>query len=121
MRNLLRRRRLQRLRRSLIGKTFVEIKNGIGITHQVLWVGQSRFGEKHIRIGLKSSNRTAMRWIPHNAFTTNSQRSLYGFECRRRNQASGLERPERRKTHHPLEATPLAPSVAESTEASAGA
>ena len=49
MRNLLRKRRLQRLRRSLIGKTFVEIKNGIGITHQVLWVGQSRFGEKGIK------------------------------------------------------------------------
>ena len=89
MRNLLRRRRLQRLRRSLIGKTFVEIKNGIGITHQVLWVGQSRFGEKHIRIGLKSSNRTAMRWIPHNAFTANSQQPKIALWLRMQKAESG--------------------------------
>ena len=113
MRDLLRRRRLQRLRRSLIGKTFVEIKNGIGITHQVLWVGQSRFGEKGIKVGIKSSNRATVRWIPHSAFAMNSQKALYGFECRRQNQVNGLEQPERRTQHNPLETAPLAPSVAE--------
>lgn len=99
----------------------MEIKNGIGITHQVLWVGQSRFGEQRIRVGIKSSNRNAVRWIPFNAFAANSQRSLYGFECRRRNQASGLKQPDRRKVHHSLEALPLAPSVSELSAASAGA
>ena len=113
MKNFIRKRRLQRLRRSLIGKTFVEINNGLGITHQVLWVGQSRFGEKRIKVGIKSSNRAAVRWIPHNAFAVNSQRALYGFECRRQNQVNGLKQPERRKGHNPVETAPLAPSVAE--------
>jgi hypothetical protein len=54
----LRKRRLQRLQRSLIGKTFVEINNGIGITHQVLWVGQSRSEKSALK--LASSHLTGL-------------------------------------------------------------
>ena len=84
MKHFLRRKRLQRLRKSLVGKTFVEIKNGRGITHRILWVSQSLFGDKPVRVGIKSSNRTAVRWVPHHTFAAASQRAAYGFECRRR-------------------------------------
>ena len=115
MKQFLRRRRLQRLRKSLVGKTFVEIKNGRGITHRILWVGQSRFGDKPVRVGIKSSNRTAVRWVPHHTYAAASQKAVYGFECRRRQEATELGHRERRQ---PLlagrESVPNAPSVAES-------
>ena len=115
MKQFLRRRRLQRLRKSLVGKTFVEIKNGRGITHRILWVGQSRFGDKPVRVGIKSSNRTAVRWIPHHTYVAANQKAVYGFECRRRQEVTELGHRERRQ---PLlaerESVPNAPSVAES-------
>ena len=115
MKQFLCRKRLQRLGKSLVGKTFVEIKNGRGITHRVLWVSQSRFGDKPVRVGIKSSNRTAVRWVPHQTFAAASQRAVYGFECRRRQEITELGHRERRQ---PLlaghESLPNAPCVAES-------
>lgn len=58
MRNFLRKRRLQHLRRSLIGKTFVEIKNGLGITHQVLWAGSLALEKSALK--LASSHLTGL-------------------------------------------------------------
>ena len=57
MKNLLRQKRLQRLRKSLMGKTLVQVKNGLGITHRILWVGQSRFGDKPVRVGITDHPR----------------------------------------------------------------
>lgn len=98
-----------------MGKTFVEIKNGRGITHRILWVSQSRFGDKPIRVGIKSSNRAAVRWVPHHTFAAASQRAVYGFECRRRQKVADLAHAERRQ---PLSiergSVPDVPSVAES-------
>jgi hypothetical protein len=115
MKHFLRRKRLQRLRKSLVGKTFVEIKNGRGITHRILWVSQSRFGDKPVRVGIKSSNRTAVRWVPHPTFEAASHRAVYGFECRRRQKVADLAQAERRQ---PLsvgrESVPDVPAVAES-------
>ena len=111
----MRRKRLQRLRQSLVGKTFVEIKNGRGITHRILWVRQSHFGDKPICVGIKSSNRAAVRWVPHYTFAAASQRAVYGFECRRRQKVADLAHAERRQ---PLSiehgSVPDVPSVAES-------
>ena len=115
MKHFLRRKRLQRLRKSLVGKTFVEIKNGRGITHRILWVSQSLFGDKPVRVGIKSSNRTAVRWVPHHTYAAASQKAVYGFECRRRQKVADLAHAERRQ---PLsvgrESVPNPPSVAES-------
>ena len=115
MKHFLRRKRLQRLRKSLVGKTFVEIKNGRGITHRILWVSQSRFGDKPVRVGIKSSNRAAVRWLPHYNFAAASQRAVHGFECRRRQKVADLAHAERRQ---PLTvergSVPDVPSVAES-------
>ena len=115
MKHFLRRKHLERLRKSLVGKTFVEIKNGRGITHRILWVSQSRFGDKPIRVGIKSSNRATVRWVPHHTFAAASQRAVYGFECRRRQKVADLAHAERRQ---PLsagrESIPDVPSVAES-------
>ena len=76
----------------------------------------SRFGDKPVRVGIKSSNRTAVRWVPHQTFAAASQRAVYGFECRRRQEASTIEHGERLQ---PLsvgrESVPDVPSVAEST------
>jgi len=115
VKHFLRRKRLQRLRQSLVGKTFVEIKNSRGLTHRILWVSQSRFGDKPIRVGIKSSNRAAVRWVPHHTFAAASQRAVYGFECRRRQKVADLAHAERRQ---PLSiergSVPDVPSVAES-------
>jgi len=115
VKHFLRRKRLQRLRQSLVGKTFVEIKNSRGLTHRILWVSQSRFGDKPIRVGIKSSNRAAVRWVPHHTFAAASQRAVYGFECRRRQKVADLAHAERRQ---PLNiergSVPDVPSVAES-------
>ena len=115
MKHFLRRKRLQRLRQSLVGKTFVEIKNSRGLTHRILSVSQSRFGDKPIRVGIKSSNRAAVRWVPHHTFAAASQRAVYGFECRRRQKVADLAHAERRQ---PLSiergSVPDVPSVAES-------
>ena len=114
MKHFLRRKRLQRLRKSLVGKTFVEIKNGRGITHRILWVSQSRFGDKPVRVGIKSSNRTAVRWVPHHIAAA-SQRAVYGFECRRRQKVADLAHAERRQLLSAgRESIPDVPSVAES-------
>ena len=115
MKHFLRRKRLQRLRQSLVGKTFVEIKNSRGLTHRILWVSQSCCGDKPIRAGITSSNRAAVRWLPHYNFAAASQRAVYGFECRRRQKVADLAHAERRQ---PLTvergSVPDGPSVAES-------
>ena len=113
MKNFLRQKRLQRLRKSLMGKTFVQVKNGLGITHRILWVRESRFGQREIRVGIQSSDKTAVRWVNHETFMSASRRSAYGFPCRRRKQTNDLTHPDRRYVPTSPEALPRMPHVAE--------
>lgn len=113
MKSFLRRKRLQRLRKSLMGKTFVQVKNGLGITHRILWVRQSRFGQKDIRVGIQSSDRSAVRWVSHDTFMSANRRSAFGFQCRRRKQTNDLTHPDRRHVPISSEALPSMPHVAE--------